>query len=144
MQLTRRGEELWAAFDDPDSSEAPAGPAADRATGRDDHRLAQSTVFWYATGRSRLSRPASGAYLIREQRWIPRRTAVLHPPTDPPFSETGHWNSTCIACHATHGKPEFDTPFGSQPIETQRIDTTSPSWESLRKPVTGRAPNTRG
>ena len=49
---------------------------------------------------------------------------VLHPPTDPPFSETGHWNSICIACHATHGKPEFDTPFGSQPLDTQVVDTT--------------------
>ena len=49
---------------------------------------------------------------------------MLHPPSDPLFSETGHWNSTCIACHATHGKPEFDTPFGSQPIETQVVETT--------------------
>ena len=124
MQLTRRGEELWAAFDDPDSPEAPAGrPRIERRvvmiTGSHNQQ-----VFWYATGRNRLLGQLPGAYLIREQRWIPRRTAVLHPPTDPPFSETGHWNSTCIACHATHGKPQFDTPFGSQPIETQTIDTT--------------------
>jgi hypothetical protein len=63
------------------------------------------------------------AYVIGEGRWIPRRAAVLHPPADPVFSETGHWNSTCIACHATHGKPEFDTPFGSRPIQRQAVQT---------------------
>ena len=30
---------------------------------------------------------------IAEKRWIPRRSAVLHPPGEPLFSETGHWNS---------------------------------------------------
>ena len=51
--------------------------------------------------------------------------AVLHPPSDPVFSETGHWNSVCIACHATHGKPRFDTPFGSEPVAAQAVDTTT-------------------
>ncbi|MDO8677639.1 MAG: hypothetical protein Q7R30_03625 [Acidobacteriota bacterium] len=51
-------------------------------------------MYWYATGRNRLLGELPGAYLIREQRWIPRRAAVLHPPADPVFSETGHWNST--------------------------------------------------
>jgi hypothetical protein len=124
MQLARRANNLWATFDDPDSPEAIGSqPRIERQvvmiTGSHNQQ-----VFWYATGRNRLLGQLPGAFLIREQRWIPRRTAVLHPPTDPPFPETGHWNSTCIACHATHGKPQFDTPFGSQPIETQRIDTT--------------------
>ena len=65
------------------------------------------------------------AYLIAEKRWIPRRSAVLHPPGEALFSETGHWNSTCLACHTTHPKPNFDTPFGSQPLETQIVDTTT-------------------
>jgi hypothetical protein len=124
MRLERRGPELWAGFDDPDSSEPPdRRPRIERQvvmiTGSHHQQ-----VYWYATGRNRLLGQLPGAYLIREQRWIPRRAAVLHPPTDPAFSETGHWNSTCIACHATHGKPEFDTPFGSQPIDTQIVDTT--------------------
>jgi hypothetical protein len=124
MALTRTGSELWASFDDPDSPE----PIERRP--RIDRRVVMITgshhqqVYWYATGRNRLLGQLPGAYLIAEQRWIPRRAAVLHPPSDPAFSETGHWNSTCIACHATHGKPQFDTPFGSQPIETQKIDTT--------------------
>jgi hypothetical protein len=51
--------------------------------------------------------------------------AVLHPPSDPVFSETGHWNSTCIACHATHGKPQLEKPFGSAPLDGQAIQTTA-------------------
>ena len=37
-------------------------------------------IYWYATGQQRLLGQLPGAYLIREQRWIPRRMAVLHPP----------------------------------------------------------------
>jgi len=80
-------------------------------------------IYWYATGKNRLLGQLPGAYLIAEKRWIPRRSAVLHPPGETLFSETGHWNSTCIACHTTNGRPEFDTPFGSQPIDTQVVDT---------------------
>jgi hypothetical protein len=80
-------------------------------------------IYWYATGRNRLLGQLPAAYLIAEKRWIPRRSAVLHPPGEPLFSETGHWNSTCIACHTTNGRPEFDTPFGSQPIDTQVVDS---------------------
>jgi hypothetical protein len=124
MTLTRRGTELRAEFDDPDSSVVP------EQRSRIERPVVMITgshhqqIFWYATGMNRLLGQLPGAYLIREQRWIPRRAAVLHPPSDPPFSETGHWNSTCIACHATHGKPEFDTPLGEQPIDKQVIDTT--------------------
>jgi hypothetical protein len=81
-------------------------------------------VYWYATGRNRLLGQLPAAYLIEEQRWIPRRSAVLHPPGEVVFSETGHWNSVCIACHTTNGKPEFDTPFGSQPLDTQVVNSS--------------------
>ena len=80
-------------------------------------------IYWYATGRNRLLGQLPAAYLIAEKRWIPRRSAVLHPPGETLFSETGHWNSTCIACHTTNGKPEFETPFGSQPIDSQVVDS---------------------
>jgi hypothetical protein len=123
MTLARRGREFWAEFDDPDAN-AAIRPRITRQvvmiTGSHHQQ-----VYWYATGRHRLLGQLPGIYMIAERRWIPRRSAVLHPPADPVFSETGHWNSTCIACHATLGKPEFDTPFGSQPIETQTVATTA-------------------
>ena len=116
MRLTERGQQLWAEFDDPDSHIAGCRAAAHRAPGDDDHRLAQpadlSGMRPDATGcsgscRARISSPSSAGFRAA---W-----PVLHPPHEPPFSETGHWNGTCIACHATHGKPQFDTPFGSAP-----------------------------
>jgi hypothetical protein len=125
MRLSERGNELWAEFDDPDAPGDATGEPA---------RIARQVVmitgshhqqiFWYATGRKRLLGQLPGAYLIAERRWIPRRMAVLHPPNETLYAETGHWNSTCIACHATHGKPQFDTPFGSQPVDTQTVETT--------------------
>jgi hypothetical protein len=125
MTLQRRGRQLLAEFDDPDST------APDRAGARITRPVAMITgshnqqIYWYATGQNRLLGQLPGAYLIAEKKWIPRRLAVLHPPGDPVFSETGHWNSTCIACHTTHGKPRFDTPFGSRPPGTQLVDTTT-------------------
>ena len=125
MHLERRGDEFWAELGDPDS---------DAASGNQPHitrKVVMITgshnqqVYWYATGHDRLLGQLPAIFLLDEQRWIPRRSAVLHPPTDRFFSETGHWNSTCIACHATNGKPEFDTPFGSQPVQTQAVQTTA-------------------
>lgn len=125
MLLRQDGAQLFAEFDDPDS------PAPPDQRPRIERRVTMITgshnqqIFWYETGQQRLMGQLPGAYLIAEQRWIPRRMAVLHPPTQRTFSETGHWNSTCLACHATHGKPQFNTPFGSEPLENQTIDTTT-------------------
>ncbi len=124
MRLERTGEQFWAEFDDPDW-EGPGG-AAPRIR-REVVMITGShhqQIYWYATGKQRLLGQLPGAYLIAEKRWIPRRMAVLHPPTDPVFSETGHWNSTCIACHATNGKPRLETPFGEVPAREQVADTT--------------------
>jgi hypothetical protein len=125
MLLQRTGRQLWAQFDDPDSSNQPE---LRRPIKRPVVMITGShhqQVYWYATGKRRLLGQLPGAYLIAEQRWIPRRHAVLHPPGEPPLSETGHWNSICIACHATHGKPQFDTPFGSRPVDDQVVETTA-------------------
>jgi hypothetical protein len=125
MRLQRRGRQLWAEFDDPDSSEPPA---ARQRISRPVSMITGShnqQIYWYATGQNRLLGQLPGAYLIAEQQWIPRRLAVLHPPGDPVFSETGHWNGICIACHTTHGKPRFSSPFGSQPIDEQFVDTNT-------------------
>jgi hypothetical protein len=124
MVLHQRGATLLAEFDDPDSSEPPdRRPRIERPvaliTGSHNQQ-----IFWYSTGGGRTLGQLPAAYLVRERRWIPRRMAVLHPPSQAPLSETGHWNSTCLACHTTHGKPQFDTPFGSQPLETQSVRTT--------------------
>jgi len=122
MRLTRDGERFFAEFDDPDWSGTGQAPRVSREvvmiTGSHHQQ-----IYWYATGRDRLLGQLPGAYLIAERQWIPRRSAVLHPPGDPVFSETGHWNAVCLACHATSPKPELEAPFGSTPIEQQRVQT---------------------
>jgi hypothetical protein len=122
MNLEHRGTELWAEFDDPDWEGGPGG--APRITRQvvlitGSHR---QQIYWYPTGNGRTLGHLPSIYLIAERQWIPRRTAVMHPP-EQLFSETGSWNGVCVACHTTLGKPGFDTPFRSQPIQTQTVDT---------------------
>ena len=90
MRLRQQGPELWAEFDDPDSvASVDARPRIERRvtliTGSHHQQ-----IYWYDSGQRRLLGQLPGAYLIGEQRWIPRRMAVLHPPTQQPLSETGH------------------------------------------------------
>lgn len=125
MTLTVRDGRYRAAFADPDwDGRGAAAPRIERevvmVTGSHHQQ-----IYWYATGQHRLLGQLPGAYLIDERRWIPRRMAVLHPPGDPVFSETGHWNSVCIACHTTHGKPRSSTPLGSEPVASQVVDSTT-------------------
>jgi hypothetical protein len=125
MTLATRDNRYWASFDDPDwDGRGGAPPRIDREvvmiTGSHHQQ-----IYWYATGQNRLLGQLPGAYLVQERRWIPRRMAVLHPPGDPVFSETGHWNSVCIACHATHGKPRSSSPLGSEPLASQVVDSTT-------------------
>ena len=124
MTLTVRDGRYRAAFDDPDwDGRGEAAPRIEREvvmiTGSHHQQ-----IYWYSTGQQRLLGQLPGAYLIDEQRWIPRRMAVLHPPGDAVFSETGHWNSVCIACHTTHGKPRFEhaARLGAARLAGRRLD----------------------
>jgi hypothetical protein len=125
MLLRRRGRELWAEFDDPDwSGQGDAPPRIERrvvlTTGSHNQQ-----IYWYATGHERLLGQLPAIRLVAEQRWIPRRSAVMHPSGDPLHSETGAWNSVCVACHTTSGRPRLEMPVGSQPLSAQHVDTTA-------------------
>ncbi len=124
MQLTRRDGRYMAAFDDPDWDGQGTAPRIERevvmVTGSHHQQ-----IYWYATGRDRLLGQLPGAYLLAEQRWIPRRMAVLHPPGDPVFSETGHWNGVCIDCHSTHGKAQTSAALGTVATESLRAASTA-------------------
>ena len=146
MSLEQRGDQLWAEFDDPDGGQTPLSPAwpqtgsdpgadKDRIKGVRPRRIKRQVVlttgshnqqiYWYATGHGRTLGQLPAIWLMDERRWIPRRAAVMHPPGQAAFSETGSWNGICVACHTTLGKPAFDTPFGSQPIAAQTVNTTA-------------------
>ena len=124
MVLERRGDEFWAEFDDPDWDSTSAAPS--RVT----RQVVMITgshhqqVYWYPAGRDRLLGQLPAMYLIREQRWIPRASVFLQPPTEQRESETGRWNVSCINCHATHGKGELDATLDRPPREWQVASTT--------------------
>jgi hypothetical protein len=105
MQLTRRGEEFWADFDDPEWDGEGAAPA------RISRQVLMITgshhqqVYWYSTGRGRELGQLPATFLIGEERWVPREMVFLRPPVGRPRSTSGDWNARCINCHATHGKP---------------------------------------
>jgi len=130
MLLEQRGRELWAACDDPDTAESltpGSGPGV--RPRRIKRQVVMSTgshhqqIYWYETGKSRVLGQLPAIWLTADRRWIPRRAAIMHPPGPSAFSETGAWNAVCVACHTTNGQPQFDTPFGSQPIASQTADT---------------------
>ena len=124
MRLERRGEEFWAEFDDPGWEGAPeARPRITRQivmiTGSH-----YQNIYWYATGHDRALNVLPGVYLLDEERWASRSAVTLHPPGQGVATLDGHWNAICIACHTTIGKTQFDSPYRSQPLETQAINTT--------------------
>ena len=80
-------------------------------------------IYWYATGHDRLLGQLPAIRLTADDRWIPRRSAVMHPPNVPLVSESGAWNAVCVACHTTQGKTALSTPWGAEPLFSQRIDT---------------------
>ena len=124
MRLERRGDEFWAEFDDPGWEGLPSErPRITRQvvliTGSHHQH-----IYWYATGHDRTLNVLPGAYLLDEARWTPRSAVVLSPPNQGVATLDGHWNAICIACHTTHGKTQFDTPYRSEPITDQAVDTT--------------------
>lgn len=104
-QLTRDGEVTFA------TPLAGAGTAAERAVGRP-LRLALTTgshhyqVFWLATSDGTELTQLPLVWHTAEQRWIPRRSVFLEPPSSVPSFETGRWSQTCLKCHVTNGTRE--------------------------------------
>jgi len=125
MRLEQRGQELWAEFADPDA-EPPAGAGVSSRISR---QVVMTTgshnqqIFWYATGNSRVLGQLPAIWLTAEQTWIPRRAAIMAPPSAAHYSETGAWNGVCVSCHATVGQPRLAAPLGSRPIAEQTADT---------------------
>jgi len=99
--VKQRGDEFWV-----DS----AGIDAERSA----HRIALVTgshamqVYWYETGEKRRLAALPFAYLIDQARFIPRDAAFLRPPGPGRPTDTGRWNTTCIDCHTTDGRPRVD------------------------------------
>jgi predicted CXXCH cytochrome family protein len=115
IELSRRGDELWAKMPDPDEvtrlSRAGA-PEPSRGVPLVSRRVVLATgshhheVYWVAGGAENELRLVPVTYVIAERRFIPRRDAFLQPPDAAPHAV--RWNSNCIQCHATLGRPGHD------------------------------------
>lgn len=115
IELTRRGDELWARLPDPDAvarailagqpQPSAAAPLVSRrvilATGSHHQQ-----VYWVRGERGNELRLIPISYLIAERRYVPRRDAFLQPPDGPEHAL--RWNSNCVQCHSTLGKPAHD------------------------------------
>ena len=110
MRLERRGDELWAEFNDP----GVAGPERERP--RITRQVVMITgshhqqIYWYATGHDRALNVLPGVYLIADRRWAPRSAVVLHPAQPGGVNRQRHWNAVCIACHTTSRAPASKPP----------------------------------
>jgi hypothetical protein len=112
--LERRGRALW-------SRDGAGTPVRVVMTTGSHHQQ----IFWYESGNSRVLGQLPVIWLTADRKWIPRRAALMAPPSAHAMPETGAWNGVCVACHSTNGRPAFDTPFGSKPIEAQTADTSA-------------------
>ena len=127
MRLERRGAEFWAEFDDPGWE----GPGLESERPRITRQVVMITgshhqqIYWYATGHDRALNVLPGVFLLDDQRWVARSAVVLHSPDQTVATLDGHWNAICVACHTTLPKTKFATPFRSEPIDQQAVDTTT-------------------
>jgi predicted CXXCH cytochrome family protein len=127
VELSARGDELWAKLPDPDEVARltrAGAPEPSRGVALVSRRVVLATgshhfeVYWVAGGAENELRLVPVTYVIAERRFIPRRDAFLQPPGAPPHAV--RWNSNCIQCHTTLGKPGHDEGagrFASEAVE---------------------------
>ena len=106
-RLDHEGDEFWIEgpdLDDPAFQRGGAKQIRKRVgmlTGS--HHM---QVYWLPARPGNLQRAFPFAYLIREQRWVPREDVFLRDPSTPHPLQT--WNMNCIHCHTTAGQPFAD------------------------------------
>jgi predicted CXXCH cytochrome family protein len=127
IELSRRGDELWARLPDPDAvARAILGGHPQPAAGAPlvSRRVILATgshhqqVYWVRGERGNELRLVPITYLIAERRYVPRRDAFLQPPDAP--AHALRWNSNCVQCHSTLGQPAHDEAgdrFATEAVE---------------------------
>src|SRR5262249_6455045 len=111
MSLKRRGNELWAEFDDPDLHGAREEVRRVKrqvvmVTGSH-----QQQVYWYRTDFNRLLGQLPLMYLVAERRWIPRGRGFLEPPAygeEGTAPENGGRNAVWVDFHRNKRKTRVD------------------------------------
>jgi hypothetical protein len=62
-------------------------------------------AYWVSDHSGRSVSLVQAIYLFGDERWIRRRDAFLQPPGGE--RRVDHWNTNCIECHATMGRPRL-------------------------------------
>lgn len=112
--MFRRGQGYWARL-------TPPGAGADRAV---EMQLVMTTgshhyqVYWTGEGEDRSLIEFPLAWLIDDQRWVPREAALVMPPHLK--QQAVLWNGVCIRCHSTHSQPRIE--LGSQLADTSATE----------------------
>src|SRR5688572_24806045 len=128
IELSVRGDELWAKLPDPDEVARltrAGAPEPSRGVPLVSRRIVLATgshhheVYWVVGGAENELRLVPITYLVAERRFIPRRDAFLQPPSEPPHAV--RWNSNCIQCHATLGRPGHDEHAARFSSETAEL-----------------------
>lgn len=102
-RLSREGDRFFVEVPTPEGPALTERAPITLVTGS--HHL---QIYWYETGRGRTLGQLPFAFLREEQRWVPRGSVFLEPPRGVRPTEAGRWNSSCISCHTTQGKPRFE------------------------------------
>ena len=68
-------------------------------------------VYWFPMGKGRMLGQFPLVYLKEDNRWVPRKSCFLEPPTDATDIEVGRWNNTCLQCHTTNPKQRLSREF---------------------------------
>jgi hypothetical protein len=119
LRLQRRGDEFWVELPDPEWT----GPK--NATPQVERKVVLTTgshhqqFYWHETSRGNALGLVGFVYRIAEQCWLPYHEVVISPPPSHGASliqPPGAWNSGCIQCHATFGRPRIPQ---QGPVETQ-------------------------
>ncbi|RPI91059.1 MAG: hypothetical protein EHM42_00380 [Planctomycetaceae bacterium] len=62
-------------------------------------------LFWYPIGIPRVLGQLPVYFHLGERRWIPASASLLAPHSTETESLSGQWNTNCLRCHATFGRP---------------------------------------
>jgi hypothetical protein len=111
LRVSREGDRFFMEQLQPALGEAPAQVIDKRplALVTGSHHM---QVYWYETGQSRTLGQLPFVFMKDTQRWIPRGHAFLRTPQSARPNEGGRWNTSCIGCHTTHGRPRADAKGG--------------------------------
>jgi hypothetical protein len=112
--MTEKGDLCW--VDLPANVVQPQGQTVS-PTERTQLPIVMSTgshhmqVYWFPMGKGRMLGQFPLVYLKEDDRWVPRKSCFLEPPTEETDIEVGRWNNTCLQCHTTNPKQLLSRDF---------------------------------